>query len=76
MRADYDNDKFYFHCIYSQKDVAKGLGAKWDATRQMWVLKNVSSFPSQILLQAIHLDLNYQEDDSVYDGPDIGDEHW
>jgi len=31
-----DDEKFYINVPYSEKDIAKGLGAKWDPTKKSW----------------------------------------
>ncbi len=29
-------NKFYLNCPYSEKDLCKTLGAKWDANKKKW----------------------------------------
>lgn len=46
---------------YSQKDEAKRLGAKWDATRKVWYVENVEHLGKFLRWIPDHLRKPYQE---------------
>ena len=42
MELTYNNERFEFICVFTEKDIPKSNGFRWDAELKKWFTKDVS----------------------------------